>query len=385
MAERTRFHNIFFVGIDVDSMGGSQRVLHTLAQGMGEHGHSVELIGIRPSPEPFPYNGTERAYAHRTLYEAPKQDLPKPRTLTDRLSPSRLSANRRTRAARDRARAILRNRFAAVGDGYVVFGSPWAVDWALPVAWGRLKGIGQYHESFEQARRSANLRLMQRHYGKLEKTLVLSEEDAARFCSAHLPNVAVMPNPLPFFPEQQAALSSKKIGAVGGLHPVKCYDRLIEAFALCSSRRPGWELHLFGHGPMEDELRRTAAEHGVGNRVVFRGAVQDMRAVYTELSMIALSSEAEGRPMALAEAAACGVPAVAFDVSGGVREIVSDGRTGTLVPPGDVAALANSLGQMMDDDGLRARYALAARRHVQQFALPAVLNRWHELFDELDR
>ncbi|MGK5549414.1 hypothetical protein ACSNOH_32510, partial [Streptomyces sp. URMC 127] len=62
--------NLFLVGIDVDSMGGSQRVLHTLAQGFAERGHRVELIGIRPSPEPHTYLAAP-AYRHLTLYRTP--------------------------------------------------------------------------------------------------------------------------------------------------------------------------------------------------------------------------------------------------------------------------------------------------------------------------
>jgi glycosyltransferase involved in cell wall biosynthesis len=101
--------------------------------------------------------------------------------------------------------------------------------------------------------------------------------------------------------------------------------------------------------------------------------------------VLALTSEREGRPMALAEAAGCGVPCVSFDLSAGVRELVDDGRTGTLVRPGDVAALAGALRQLADDAELRRRYGLAARAHVAPLELPVVLDRWERLFDEIDR
>ncbi|MFI9745755.1 glycosyltransferase [Streptomyces sp. NPDC052494] len=403
MTEASPARNVFFVGVDVDSMGGSQRVLHTLAQGMGERGHRVELIGIRPSAEPFPYNA-RRAYRHATLYPPAAAPKPPVRTVGDRLSLARRSDARRARAARDHARAEMQRKLSAVDDGYIVFGSPWAVDWVMPLDWRHLKGIGQYHESFAQARRGANLGLIRRHYPALEQTLVLSEGDAVEFVNQRLPNVRVMPNPLPFYPDERAPLDTLRIGAVGRLDPIKRYDRMIEAFARAragggsgrggagrggsgreGSGREGWELHLFGDGPLENELRMKAEDLGVADQVVLRGTVKDMAAAYRELSVVAISSEREGRPMALAEAAACGVPCVSFDVSGGVRELVDDGVTGTLVPPADVAGLAAAFGELMDDAELRRRYGAAGREHVARLSLPEVLDRWDAVFAEIER
>jgi glycosyltransferase involved in cell wall biosynthesis len=385
VTEPTPARNVFFVGIDVDSMGGSQRVLHTLAQGMGERGHRVELIGIRPSPEPFPYNENRRAYDHTVLYTEPNRPRPQPRSVVDRIGSARRAENRRTREDRDRARAGLAARLGAVPEGFIVFGSPWAADWVLGMEWQHLKGIGQYHESFAQARRGPNLGLIKRHYPRLEKSLVLSEGDAEEFRNQRVPNVGVMPNPLPFFPDTPAPLDTRRIGAVGRLDPIKRYDRLIEAFAQALPGRDGWELHLFGEGPLEGELRRTAEVLGVADRVVFRGMASDMEAAYRELSVVAISSEREGRPMALAEAAACGVPCVSFDLSGGVRELVEHGRTGTLVPSGDVPALAEALAGLMDSPELRAAYGAAGREHIGSLALPRVLDLWEDVFEEIAR
>lgn len=379
--------NLFLIGIDVDSMGGSQRVLHTLAQGFAGRGHQVELIGIRPSPEPHTYHA-DRGYRHTTLYRSPAPPSWQAGSFAERLSPARLRAARAARAERDRARERLARRLARVPEGYVVIGSPWAAVWleGVPRPPG-LKRIGQYHESYAQACHTPNLQLILKHYPALEKALFLSEADAAEFRRRRLPNAEVMPNPLPFEPAGDAPPATRRVGAVGRLDPVKRLDRLIEAFAaaVSTAELPGWELHFFGDGPEEPGLRALAARLGVADRVRFRGTVRDMAAAYRELSLVALTSEREGRPMALAEAAAAGVPCVSFDLSGGVRELVVQGRTGALVPPGDAEAFVCALRELMTDAGLRARYGQAARAHVAPLRLAAVLDRWEGLFDEIRR
>ncbi len=384
----TARRHLFLVGIDVDSMGGSQRVLHTLAQGFAERGHDVELIGIRPSPEPHTFHA-DPGYRHTTLYRAPSSPAWQAGSLAERLSPARLRRARAERAERHRARRLLARRFAAVpGDrpGYAVIGSPWAAVWLDSVDRPpRVRAIGQYHESFLQARATVNLQLILRHYPSLEKALFLSESDAAEFRRRRLPNAAVMPNPLPFRPLDPAPLDTRRVGAVGRLEPVKRLDRLLDAFAAAASAHPDWELHFLGDGPLEPELRARAVRLGIADRVRFRGSVRDMAAAYRELSVVALTSEREGRPMALAEASAAGVPCVSFDLSGGVRELVEHGRTGTLVPHGDTEAFAAALTELMADGPLRERYGRAAREHVAPLALPAVLDRWEALFEEIDR
>ncbi|GHC69857.1 glycosyltransferase [Streptomyces cinnamoneus] len=380
--------HLFLVGIDVDSMGGSQRVLHTLAQGFAGRGHRTELIGIRPSCEPHTYL-TDPAYRRTTLYDTPAPPAWQAASLAERLHPARLRRVRDERAARNRARGRLARRFASVPagrEGLVIIGSPWAAVWLDSMEWPlHLRAIGQYHESFLQACHTVNLQLILQYYPALEKAVFLSEPDAAEFRRRRLPNVAVMPNPLPFTPLDPAPLDTRRIGAVGRLDPVKRLDRLIDAFAAVCPAHPGWELHFFGDGPLEPQLRDQAVRLGVGDRVSFRGSARDMAAAYRELSVVALTSEREGRPMALAEASAAGVPCVSFDLSGGVRELIVHGRTGTLVPHGDAAAFAAALGELMRDGALRARYGRAAREHVAPLALPAVLDRWEALFEEVER
>jgi len=93
------------------------------------------------------------------------------------------------------------------------------------------------------------------------------------------------------------------------------------------------------------------------------------------------SGKREGIPVALMEAMACGLPVVASDLSG-IPELVEDGRTGILVPPGDAEALADALVRLAGDAGLRARMGEAGTQKVlAEFDLRANARRLLGLID----
>ena len=87
--------------------------------------------------------------------------------------------------------------------------------------------------------------------------------------------------------------------------------------------------------------------------------------------------------MALCEAMSCGLAVVASDCSAGVRQIVRPGLDGLLVPPGDVAALAQVMLWLMNNPEGRQRLAAHAPEVVARFGLQRVLEQWRQLFSQL--
>ena len=155
----------------------------------------------------------------------------------------------------------------------------------------------------------------------------------------------------------------------------KNYPVLLEAFANTSNSL----LLIAGVGPDEANLRRIA-----GPNVRFVGARGDLPALMNGCDAFALSSDVEGLPMVLLEAASSGLPQVATDV-GGVSDIVLHERTGYVVPRGDAAALAGAmqrLGTHSPDE--RLAMGRAAREHaVAHFDQPRVISEWESLYTEL--
>jgi glycosyltransferase involved in cell wall biosynthesis len=140
---------------------------------------------------------------------------------------------------------------------------------------------------------------------------------------------------------------------VGNLHRVKDFATLIEAFGLVRRHRPA-RLIILGEGHLKEDLRSQAERLGIGGDVDLPGFIENPYPFLKTADVYVLSSIREGSPNALTEALALGTPVVATDCPGGVREILQDGRYGSLVAPGSPVAMANAILDVFCDPPPRA-------------------------------
>ena len=164
------------------------------------------------------------------------------------------------------------------------------------------------------------------------------------------------------------------VGTVGRLVPGKGHAVLLDAFARLGTLPSPSALHIVGDGSEQAALRVQAERLGLSGRVRFLGFQTDVPAVMAALDVFVLAStHTEVLPLVVLEAMAAGCAVVATSV-GGVPEIVEDGQSGLLVPPGDADALASALSRFVTDPSLRAALGRAAAYRVEQrFTLPAML------------
>jgi glycosyltransferase involved in cell wall biosynthesis len=375
----------------VDEVGGLQRVLHTLAAGFVDRGHLVELIGMMSAP---PGARLQHGSGYRTtvLNNRPEHYPWRPVTATDVLRADRWAKEVVRRRQHRRPVARLRERLLDGDPPIVISGQVGPMDWLTDTHVSPRAVVGMSHESYDAARsREPDLapwiptryERIQRHYREVDRFLVLTEEDAARYRADGFGNVGVMPNPVPIWPEQPSPLSEPVVVAVGRLAPEKRFDLLLEVWRRVSARVPGWRLHIVGDGPLREALQAQIGRLQLGDEVTLVGHVDDVTGWLTGSSIFALSSEREGLPLAAAEALAAGLPVVAFDCAPGVRALVRTGQDGLVVPPLDVTALADALASVMEDADLRRRLGAHGRRSAQAWSLPVVLDRWEALFDEV--
>jgi rhamnosyl/mannosyltransferase len=169
---------------------------------------------------------------------------------------------------------------------------------------------------------------------------------------------------------------------LGVLRYYKGLDVLIRAMARVTGR-----LLIAGRGPQRTALEGLTRELGLADRITFLGEVSESerRLLLHACDVFVLPSidRSEAFGIAQLEAMACGKPVVSSDLPTGVRLVIRDGVSGTLVPPGDPDAVAGALNELLEDDQLRAGLGKAARLRVEQeFTAERMIARTLDLYDE---
>lgn len=161
---------------------------------------------------------------------------------------------------------------------------------------------------------------------------------------------------------------------LGLLGPRKGIFDLLEALAVLSEAHPDLRLVVGGNGQVQD-AERQAAKLGLAERVTFKGWVgpDEKATLLAQADIYVLPSYNEGLPMSVLEAMSFGLPVITTTV-GGIPELITSGRDGILVRPGDVNGLAAAIGELADDPERRRGLGEAARDRVaQHFSRDAVL------------
>lgn len=175
------------------------------------------------------------------------------------------------------------------------------------------------------------------------------------------------------------------IGSVGRLHPSKGYDTLLKSMPQVIKRFPQAKLMIIGDGTQRDHLQRICADLGISEHVVFLGTKTHAQVIdfLKKLDLFVLASNWEGFGLVLVEAMALGKPVVATNV-GGIREIVQDGQTGYLVPPGQPDALASRMIRLLEDQPLSREMAKMARKRVEaNFSMKRMIYGLDQLYRKL--
>lgn len=158
------------------------------------------------------------------------------------------------------------------------------------------------------------------------------------------------------------------ITAITRFYPAKGIGFLVSAFAAVSSEFPAARLLLVGDGPLRQELETQARELGVSDRVIFAGFQRDVVAHLALSTICVVPSIEEALGNSAIEGVAAGVPVVASR-EGGLPEVVSEGRSGLLVPPGDARALARTLRRLLQEPAVLEHLREGCREERQRFSV----------------
>ncbi len=181
----------------------------------------------------------------------------------------------------------------------------------------------------------------------------------------------------------QCATDNPLLFHVGGFTEEKNHAGLLDCFAQIKQKHPDARLVLCGDGPLRSSVEAIIRQTGMSHSIFSLGAVNNVRELLTGADLLLLPSKVEGIPGVVLEAAVRAVPAIATDV-GGVREAIDQKKTGVLVQPDDMAAMAEEASRLLNNESARKEMGERARMFIKsRHSMDNSVNQFEDLFQLL--
>lgn len=213
---------------------------------------------------------------------------------------------------------------------------------------------------------------------KLNALVLLTQHDADSWTD--IVKTVVIPNSLPFYPQQASSCDNKRVIFVGRFNEQKGLEYLIKTWEGVYQKHEDWTLHMYGQGEQEIMLNHLIENAGLSDVVIVHQPTKDILEKYINSSLFLLTSRFEGLPMVLIEALACGLPIVSFDCPWGPADIIRDGEDGFLVEYLNTDEATLRVCQLIEDPELRKAMGANARVNVQRYRRDIVMRQWTDLF-----
>jgi glycosyltransferase involved in cell wall biosynthesis len=245
---------------------------------------------------------------------------------------------------------------------------------AVPAIWiARLRGVpvvvnyrGGEAEGF-LARSQSVVRRSMKHVSALVVPSRFLQEVFSRFDMSAIvvPNIIDLTR---FRPREATGSNAAHLVVARNLEPLYDNDTALRTFQIVRQQCQYARLTIAGSGPEERRLRDLATQLGVADRVNFTGRLdrESMADLYRQADVMINPSLADNMPNSVLESMASGVPVVSTNV-GGIPFIVQDGVTALLVEPGDAAAMAAAILNLVEDQELWHRLSSAGIAEVERY------------------
>ena len=216
---------------------------------------------------------------------------------------------------------------------------------------------------------------------KLDALVLLTKQDEKDWHDVK--KTYVIPNAMPHIHTESSSLTNKQAIMVGRYNEAKGYEYITEAWETVHKRHHDWILNIYGSGEMRDDVERWIKERNLQDTMIMHEPTIHIMEKYTESSICVLSSRYEGFSLVIMEAMSCGVPCVSFDTPFGPRNIITDGEDGILVDYLNTKALADNICNVIEDENLRKRLGMNAKKNIQRFSQEIIMQQWQNLFHSL--
>ena len=193
----------------------------------------------------------------------------------------------------------------------------------------------------------------------------------------------VIPNFLADMDEVRNSQRKRQVLAVGRLHEVKGFERLIKIWKRFDAK-DGTMLKIIGDGQEKESLQHLINKYCLQEKVIMTGKLSHEKVMEEMCQSLCyvMTSYSEAFPFVLIEAMAGGLPVVAYDVRVGPAAIVQNGESGFLIPDGNEELFIDKLRILCQDDKLREQMSKNAVQRSREFSEDSVMKKWLEILKE---
>lgn len=353
---------IVFLIQDCTTIGGTERTTCCLANAMARRGHDVSLISIFHVEGKCKFHLDERV---RFI------------TLSDYNYSLDVGRLRRLMQVFIEIRHIKKCREVKESD-VIIAQKFFAVQLAKTAGFAYKTWAGE-HSDYAMYDETT-LRIRDLIYSEMKGVVVLTRSNERNFKAHGVENVVVIPNMLPIEASERCENVGREIIAVGRLAQEKGFDTLVEVMSYIRKRIKGWHLTIYGEGYEREHLQAMIDERKLDDMVRLAGASDNIAEVYRNAAFGVMPSRIEGLPMVSLEAAAAGLPMVAFNCAEGVEEIYKEGG-GLVIENQDRAALGEAIVRMTENGKLREKLSDETSAIRARYSEEAIYNKWMEILD----
>ncbi len=202
-------------------------------------------------------------------------------------------------------------------------------------------------------------------------------------CGANSLNVHTVPNLIDddvILSDGKKKKRERKIISVGRIASEKNYESIIRVAAKVLAEKQNWVWEVYGDGD-EKYLNKLIQYKNIFSldRLIFKGKASDLKEIYSNASLLVLTSKYESFGLVLVESKLNGIPAIAFNVDSGPRDIISDGLDGFLIKPFDEDLMANKICYLISDESLLQMFSDNCYDNADKFKNGNILKKWIKL------
>ena len=217
---------------------------------------------------------------------------------------------------------------------------------------------------------------------KFDTVIILSEMEREKW---NLKNISVMPN---FYIQKNKiqipdSFKEKRFLSAGRFTHEKGFDLLIEVWKEIFSINKQIKIDIFGEGDEKEKILNMISENKLEKNIFVHSFTDKLQDNYLTSYAYILPSRLEGFSMVALESINHALPVIAFDLEGGLREMITPNKEGILIKRYDTKKMATKIIDFYNDEQLRKEMAISALKKSELFTEKKIIKKWLELFENL--